>query len=51
MADNKIIFAMEGVSKTFPPQKQVLKNMAFLLFIGQIGVLASMDPVNQAYSR
>ena len=25
--DKKIIFSMVGVSKTFPPQKQVLKNI------------------------
>ena len=27
--DKKIIFSMVGVSKTFPPQKQVLKNIYF----------------------
>ena len=25
--DKKIIFSMVGVSKTYPPQKQVFKNM------------------------
>ena len=40
MADNKIIFAMEGVTKTFPPQKQVLKNIWLSFFYGaKIGVL------------
>lgn len=40
MADNKIIFSMEGVSKTFPPQKQVLKNIWLSFFYGaKIGVL------------
>jgi energy-dependent translational throttle protein EttA len=40
MADNKVIFAMEGVSKTFPPQKQVLKNIWLSFFYGaKIGVL------------
>ena len=28
--DKKIIFSMVGVSKTFPPQKQVLKNIYLL---------------------
>lgn len=40
MADNKIIFSMEGVSKTFPPNKQVLKNIWLSFFYGaKIGVL------------
>ncbi len=40
MADNKIIFAMEGVTKTFPPSKQVLKNIWLSFFYGaKIGVL------------
>jgi ATP-binding cassette ChvD family protein len=40
MADNKIIFSMSGVSKTFPPQKQVLKNIWLSFFYGaKIGVL------------
>ena len=40
MADHKIIFAMEGVSKTFPPSKQVLKNIWLSFFYGaKIGVL------------
>ena len=40
MADNKIIFAMEGVTKTFPPQKNVLKNIWLSFFYGaKIGVL------------
>ncbi len=40
MADNKIIFAMEGVTKTFPPQKTVLKNIWLSFFYGaKIGVL------------
>ena len=30
--DKKIIFSMVGVSKTFPPQKQVLKNIYCLLY-------------------
>ena len=30
--DKKIIFSMVGVSKTFPPQKQVLKNI-YLSFL------------------
>jgi ATP-binding cassette ChvD family protein len=40
MSDNKVIFSMEGVSKTFPPQKQVLKNIWLSFFYGaKIGVL------------
>jgi energy-dependent translational throttle protein EttA len=40
MADHKIIFAMEGVTKTFPPQKTVLKNIWLSFFYGaKIGVL------------
>ncbi|PHN01237.1 energy-dependent translational throttle protein EttA [Flavilitoribacter nigricans] len=40
MSDNKIIFSMEGVSKTFPPNKQVLKNIWLSFFYGaKIGVL------------
>ncbi len=40
MADNKVIFSMEGVSKTYPPQKQVLKNIWLSFFYGaKIGVL------------
>ncbi len=40
MSDNKIIFAMEGVTKTFPPKKQVLKNIWLSFYYGaKIGVL------------
>jgi ATPase subunit of ABC transporter with duplicated ATPase domains len=40
MADNKIIFSMEGVSKIYPPNKQVLKNIWLSFFYGaKIGVL------------
>jgi len=36
----KIIFSMSGVSKTFPPNKQVLKNIWLSFFYGaKIGVL------------
>ncbi|MDP1913561.1 energy-dependent translational throttle protein EttA [Brevundimonas sp.] len=36
----KIIFSMSGVSKTFPPQKQVLKNIWLSFYYGaKIGVL------------
>lgn len=38
--DKKVIFAMEGVTKTYPPQKQVLKNIWLSFFYGaKIGVL------------
>ncbi|MBC7922220.1 MAG: energy-dependent translational throttle protein EttA [Ferruginibacter sp.] len=37
---NDIIFSMAGVSKTYPPQKQVLKNIYLSFFYGaKIGVL------------
>lgn len=40
MSDNKVIFAMEGVSKTYAPSKQVLKNIWLSFFYGaKIGVL------------
>lgn len=40
MSDKKVIFAMEGVSKTFPPKKQVLKNIWLSFYYGaKIGVL------------
>ncbi len=38
--DRKIIFSMEGVSKTFPPNKEVLKNIWLSFFYGaKIGVI------------
>lgn len=40
MADNKVIFSMEGVSKIYPPNKQVLKNIWLSFYYGaKIGVL------------
>ncbi|QEC54021.1 energy-dependent translational throttle protein EttA [Anseongella ginsenosidimutans] len=40
MADEKIIFSMAGVSKTYPPNKQVLKNIYLSFFYGaKIGVI------------
>ncbi|NOY49678.1 MAG: energy-dependent translational throttle protein EttA [Chlorobi bacterium] len=40
MSDKKIIFSMEGVSKVYPPNKQVLKNIWLSFFYGaKIGVL------------
>ncbi len=40
MADNKVIFSMERVSKTYPPQKKVLNNIWLSFFYGaKIGVL------------
>src|SRR5574343_1441420 len=40
MTDHKIIFSMAGVTKTFPPQKTVLKNIYLSFFYGaKIGVL------------
>jgi len=40
MSDNKVIFAMEGVSKTYPPKKKVLNNIWLSFYYGaKIGVL------------
>ena len=40
MSDEKIIFSMSGVSKIYPPSKQVLKNIYLSFFYGaKIGVL------------
>ncbi|QSE97205.1 energy-dependent translational throttle protein EttA [Fulvivirga lutea] len=40
MSDEKIIFSMAGVSKVYPPNKQVLKNIYLSFFYGaKIGVL------------
>ncbi len=38
--DKKVIFSMVGVSKIFPPQKQVLKNIYLSFFYGaKIGII------------
>jgi len=38
--DKKIIFSLQGVSKVFPPQKQVLKNIYLSFFYGaKIGII------------
>lgn len=40
MSDEKIIFSMAGVTKTYPPRKTVLKNIYLSFFYGaKIGVL------------
>lgn len=40
MLDKKVIFSMEGVTKTYPPKKQVLKNIWLSFYYGaKIGVL------------
>ncbi len=40
MADHRVIFAMEGVSKIYPPNKQVLNNIWLSFYYGaKIGVL------------
>ncbi len=40
MSDNTIIFSMEKVSKTIPPQKAIIKNIYLSFFYGaKIGVL------------
>ncbi|MDD4158198.1 MAG: ATP-binding cassette domain-containing protein, partial [Proteiniphilum sp.] len=38
--DKKIIFSMVGVNKTFPPHKQVLKDIYLSFFYGaKIGII------------
>ncbi len=38
--DKKVIFSMVGLSKTYPPQKQVLKNIYLSFFYGaKIGII------------
>ncbi|MEM9022558.1 MAG: energy-dependent translational throttle protein EttA, partial [Bacteroidota bacterium] len=38
--DKKIIFSLQGVSKSYPPQKQVLKNIYLSFFYGaKIGII------------
>ena len=38
--DKKVIFSMVGISKTYPPQKQVLKNIYLSFFYGaKIGII------------
>ncbi len=40
MSDKKVIFAMEGVTKVYPPKKEVLKNIWLSFYYGaKIGVL------------
>lgn len=40
MSDKKVIFSMEGVSKTYPPKKKVLNNIWLSFYYGaKIGVL------------
>ena len=40
MSDKKVIFAMEGVTKIYPPSKTVLKNIWLSFYYGaKIGVL------------
>jgi ATP-binding cassette ChvD family protein len=40
MADYKIIFSMVGVGKTYPPKRQVLKNIYLSFFYGaKIGII------------
>ena len=50
MADEKIIFSMAGVSKVYPPQKQVLKNIYLSFFYGaKIGVIGLKVRVNHLF--
>ncbi len=42
MADNTIIFSMQGVGKTIPPQKIILKDIYLSFFYGaKIGIIGS----------
>ncbi len=42
MADNSIIFSMLGVSKTIPPNRQILKNIYLSFFYGaKIGIIGA----------
>ncbi len=42
MADNTIIFSMQGVGKTIPPQKQILKDIYLSFFYGaKIGIIGA----------
>ena len=45
MVGEKIIFSMEGVSKIFPPSKQVLKNIWLSFFYGASGTEAPSKAV------
>ena len=46
MADEKIIFSMVGVSKTFTNQKKVLNNIYLSFFYGaKIGIIGLNGPV------
>jgi hypothetical protein len=40
--DNKVIFSMAGVSKTYPPQKQVLKDIYLSFFYISVGWPSSL---------
>ena len=38
--DKKIIFSMHRVNKTYPPQRQVIKNISLSFFLGaKIGII------------
>src|SRR6185436_5198719 len=42
MADNTIIFSMQGVGKTIPPTKQILKDIYLSFFYGaKIGIIGA----------
>ena len=42
MADNTIIFSMQGVGKTIPPSKQILKDIYLSFFYGaKIGIIGA----------
>lgn len=42
MSDNTIIFSMQGVGKTIPPQKQILKDIYLSFFYGaKIGIIGA----------
>src|SRR5216110_4026625 len=52
MSNETIIFSMAGVSKIYPPQKQVLKNIYLSFFYGaKIGVLGLNGSGNSSLLR
>ncbi len=50
--DKKVIFSMVGVSKIYPPQKQVLKDIYLSFFYGaKIGIIGLKARVNHLFLK
>ena len=48
--DNKIIFSMYRVGKTFPPHRQVLKDISLSFFLGaKIGIIGLNGSGNRPF--